>query len=377
MTYKRIALVAGTRPNFTKIAPLVRALAGRPELFSYRLIHTGQHFDREMNDVFFEELGIPPPDAELHCGSGTHAETTARVMIALESELLSHPVDSVLVVGDVNSTLAAALVAKKLQLELVHVEAGLRSGDRTMPEEINRIATDAIADVLFVTEPAGVEALQREGHRSDCIHLVGNVMIDNLFYQAARLRKGASQAQRLLGDRAFGVVTLHRPSNVDVASTLHGIVDALRSIAEQLPLLFPMHPRTRSRCEAAGVEFGPNIHILPPLSYMEFLAVWKDAEIVLTDSGGLQEETTALGVRCVTLRHNTERPVTITHGTNRLAGTDSEAIVAAVTRSLAAPPSSRRPPLWDGRAAERIAAVMAKPVSFSDSRPAQQTGNRC
>lgn len=358
-----IALVAGARPNFMKIAPLIRAFERLPDRIRYRLIHTGQHFDRDMNDVFFEELGIPAPHASLGCGGGSHAEQTAKVMVAMEAELTANPVDMVLVVGDVNSTLAAAIVAKKLQLQLIHVEAGLRSGDRAMPEEINRLATDAISDILFVTESSGVDALTREGHPAAAIHFVGNVMIDNLFFQVGQLEgrtapPALADIRRKLEGSPYGVVTLHRPSNVDVEPMLRGIVGVLREVSQDLPLVFPMHPRTRARCEAAGIELGQRIHVLPPLSYMDFLGLWKDAAVILTDSGGLQEESTALGVRCVTLRESTERPATISEGTNTLVGTDPERILAGVRATLARPPSEKRPRHWDGHAAERIAQAL-------------------
>lgn len=368
-----IALVAGTRPNFVKIAPLVRAFERLPQRLDYRLIHTGQHFDHDMNGVFFEELDIPPPSASLGCQGGSHAESTGRIMVALEAELSHNPVAAVLVVGDVNSTLAAALVAKKMQLELVHVEAGLRSGDRRMPEEINRRATDAITDIFFTTEPSANAALLQEGHPAERIHYVGNVMIDNLFHQVERLAREPARGGRglalreALGARPYGVVTLHRPGNVDDAATLAAIVGALRTIAEDLPLVLPMHPRTRARCVACGIELGPDIRVTSPLSYLEFLALWRDAEVVLTDSGGVQEESTALGVRCVTLRDNTERPVTISDGTNILAGTEPRGIIEATRLSRSRPPSPRRPPCWDGRAAERIAGVLAE--RFGDAAP--------
>jgi UDP-N-acetylglucosamine 2-epimerase (non-hydrolysing) len=360
-----IAMVAGTRPNLMKIAPLVRAFGRMSDMIAWRLIHTGQHFDHDMNDVFFDELGIPPPDATLGCGGGSHAETTGRIMIAIEAELTRHPVDSVLVVGDVNSTLAAALAAKKLQLDLMHVEAGLRSGDTDMPEEINRLATDAITDVFFTTEPTANDTLLCEGHSSDQIHFVGNVMIDNLLFQIDRLNRNPAsgrrgeEAKRRFNGNPYGVITLHRPSNVDVPETLRDISKALKTIAEELPLVFPMHPRTRARCAASGIDFGDNIRVMPPLSYMEFLSLWRSAEVVLTDSGGVQEESTALGVRCVTLRWNTERPVTITHGTNILAGTDPDAIVSATRSVRSKAPSGRRPEFWDGAAAERIARIVS------------------
>jgi UDP-N-acetylglucosamine 2-epimerase (non-hydrolysing) len=368
MTRPLVALVAGTRPNFVKIAPLVRAFERVSERLGYRLIHTGQHSDHAMNTVFFDEFDIPRPDASLDCQPGSHAQTTGRIMMAMEEELRRNPVDAVMVVGDVDSTLAAALVAKKLQLELIHVEAGLRSGDRKMPEEINRMATDAITDLFFTTEPAANAALLREGHPADRIHYVGNVMIDNLFHQLERLDGDRSRGGRgreireQFGRRPYGVVTLHRPANVDDSVTLAGIVEALKEIARDLPLVFPMHPRTRARCSAAGIDVGPDIRTLPPLSYMEFLALWRDADVVLTDSGGVQEESTALGVRCVTLRETTERPVTLDEGTNRLAGTKPQGIVAATRASRSQPPSMRRPRYWDGAAAERILEILVQKV---------------
>lgn len=364
-----ITLVAGARPNFMKIAPLIRAFAARPDQVRYRLVDTGQHSDPDMNRVFFEELGIPEPHAHLACGGASQAEVTARVMMAMEKDLQEHPADGVLVVGDVNSTLAAAVVAKKLQRVLIHVEAGLRSGDRSMPEEINRLATDAIADLFFVTEPSGETALLREGQPAGQIHMVGNVMIDNLFHQIGRLNEDPSaggrgtEARQRLGERRYGVVTLHRPSNVDHPEKLGAIVQTLRTIAQELPLVFPVHPRTRASLDRHAIDLGPDILALPPLSYMEFLSLWKDADIILTDSGGLQEESSAVGVRCVTLRDSTERPVTLTDGTNVLAGTDPERILQAARQSLQQPPSSRRPRLWDGRAAERILdAIIASPL---------------
>ncbi|MDO4905425.1 MAG: UDP-N-acetylglucosamine 2-epimerase (non-hydrolyzing) [Lautropia sp.] len=366
----KITLVAGARPNFMKIAPLIRAFKKHDDRVKYRLVDTGQHTDPGMNRVFFEELGIPEPDVSLNCGGNSQAEVTARVMVEMERELQEHPADGVLVVGDVNSTLAAAIVAKKMQTTLIHVEAGLRSGDRSMPEEINRLATDAISDILFVTEPSGEQALIQEGHPAEQLHFVGNVMIDNLFYQIDRLHaepgnSGRSAAvRRTLGSNTrYGVVTMHRPANVDDPENLRGIVATLRMLAEDLPLVFPIHPRTRTRLDAHNIDLGPNIHTTPPLSYMEFLSLWKDAEIILTDSGGLQEEASAIGVRCVTMRDNTERPVTITDGTNILAGTNPARILEVARQALRFPPSSKRPRLWDGRAAERILdIIIASPL---------------
>ena len=349
MTPTTITLVAGARPNFMKIAPLIRAFRKRTDRVRHRLVDTGQHSDPTMNRVFFDELGIPEPNVRLEGAGRSQAEVTARVMVAMEAELQQHPAQGVLVVGDVNSTLAAAVSAKKLHLPLIHVEAGLRSGDRNMPEEINRLATDAITDLFFVTEPSGQEALLREGHPASRIHFVGNVMIDNLFHQIGRLRAdpaagGRGAALRAgLGDRPYGVVTLHRPSNVDHPEQLAGLVDTLRTL---------------------GIDLGPNIHTTTPLSYMEFLCLWKDAEIILTDSGGLQEESSAVGVRCVTLRDSTERPVTITDGTNILAGTNPARILDVARTALAQPASGKRPLLWDGRAAERILDVIVDSPLF-------------
>jgi UDP-N-acetylglucosamine 2-epimerase (non-hydrolysing) len=314
--------------------------------------------------VFFEELGIPAPDHHLGGGGGSHAEQTAKIMLGYEKLCEEVRPDLVLVVGDVNSTLACSIVAKKANIPVAHVEAGLRSGDRTMPEEINRLVTDAISDLFFVTEPSGVEHLLREGHADGKIHHVGHVMVDNVIFQRDRLA-AAPLSQGLSVDfkaahPAYGVITLHRPSNVDHAATFARLAGALRRIAERLPLVFPVHPRTRANLAKFGIDLGPQVTLLEPLAYMDFLNLWKDARLVLTDSGGLQEETTALGVPCITLRENTERPITITEGSNVLAGTDPELILTAARKVLAgAVVSDRRPALWDGRAAERIVEVLA------------------
>lgn len=348
-----------------KIAPLIRALRARADVFEYRLIHTGQHYDRELSDVFFEELDIPPPHAHLEAAGGTQAEQTAKILVGFERACEAWRPDLVVVVGDVNSTLACAIAAKKLRIPLAHVEAGLRSGDRGMPEEINRLVTDAISDHLFVTEGSARDNLLREGHGPASIHFVGNVMVDNLLFQRDRLP--AWDAGRLPSARLknahprYGVVTLHRPSNVEVEPTLRGIVDALNHVALRLPLLFPAHPRTRQAIERSGVKLGPGIELLPPLAYMDFLNLWKDAVMVLTDSGGLQEETTALGVPCLTVRRNTERPITVEAGTNRIVGVDPATIVAAAEGILdSGPKSGRVPEWWDGRAAERIVATLER-----------------
>lgn len=359
-----IHLVAGARPNFMKIAPVVRALCAQGRL-DFKIVHTGQHHDREMNDVFFEELGIPQPDVRLDAGGGTHAQQTGAIMLAYETLCARERPAATLVVGDVDSTLACSIAAKKLHIPVAHVEAGLRSGDMAMPEEVNRRVTDAISDWFLVTEPSGVENLLREGKPAARVFHVGNVMVDNLLYQARRLETldRASLPTDAFKRRCarYGVVTLHRPSNVDRAEALARVAFALRAVSEELPLAFPVHPRTRNRMAQFGIDFGPRVTLMSPQSYMAFLHLWKDARVVLTDSGGMQEETTALGVPCVTIRDNTERPVTVEQGTNVLAGTDPEKIVAAARRALAGRgrAAPRRPALWDGRAAERIVEVLA------------------
>lgn len=356
-----VHLVAGARPNFMKIAPIVRALQARS--LPFRIIHTGQHYDRDMNEVFFEELGIPQPDVFMGAGGGSHAEQTARIMVAYEKCIAEDRPSMTLVVGDVNSTLACAIVAKKATLPVAHVEAGLRSGDMAMPEEINRLVTDSISDLFFATEPSGVAHLLREGKPKDTVHYVGHVMVDNLLYQVEQLRHADSGALEGADLKAkyprYGAVTMHRPSNVDDPAVFAGIVGALREVSQDLPLIFPVHPRTRGNLERFGLDLGPNVILTRPLSYMAFLNLWRDAAVVLTDSGGLQEETTALGVPCITMRENTERPVTVDEGTNVLAGTDPAAILREARRALG--PDGRKgkvPALWDGRAAERIVAVL-------------------
>jgi UDP-N-acetylglucosamine 2-epimerase (non-hydrolysing) len=360
-----IHLVAGARPNFMKIAPIVRALQARADRFAWRIVHTGQHHDHDMSAVFFEELGIPAPDVHMGAGGGSHARQTARIMIAYEDVLLRERPHCTLVVGDVDSTLACALTARKLQIPVAHVEAGLRSGDTAMPEEINRLATDAISDWLFVTEPSGCDNLRREGRPEERIFFVGHVMIDNLMHQLERLAQTDASGFRSPALRAgldrYGVVTLHRPSNVDDPEVLAGIVGALGQIATELPLVFPVHPRTRASLQRAGIALPAGVIDTTPLSFMDFLSLWKDAALVLTDSGGLQEETTALGVPCVTLRENTERPITVAQGSNLLAGTRPPAILAAARRALSGElPTDRRPPLWDGQAARRIVDHLAR-----------------
>ena len=364
---KSIYLIAGARPNFMKIAPIVRALQAHGGL-AFKIIHTGQHYDRERNDVFFEELGIPQPDVFMAAGGGSHAQQTGKIMVAFEELCQADRPDAVLVVGDVNSTLACSIVAKKLNIPVAHVEAGLRSGDMAMPEEINRLVTDSISDWFFVTEPSGVEHLRREGKPDSAIHYVGHVMVDNLLYQAEKLARtdtsgfetSAFKATHGSQGRRYGVVTLHRPSNVDDAVMMARIGGALKEIARELPLIFPVHPRTRANLAKFGIDLGPNITLIGPQAYMAFLNLWKDAAVVLTDSGGMQEETTALGVPCITIRENTERPVTVDEGSNVLAGTDPAVIVAEARKVLRGDgKQGRRPQLWDGNAAVRIVEVLA------------------
>ncbi len=362
----KLMLVAGARPNFMKIAPIIRAIEKSKDSFDYQLVHTGQHYDEKMSGVFFRGLGIPEPDHNLNVGSGTHAQQTAAIMMAFEPVLQAYNPDYVLVVGDVNSTLACSIVAKKLGTKVAHVEAGLRSGDMNMPEEINRLVTDSISDQFFVTEESGMEHLRREGKSESAIHHVGHVMIDNLLYEVAKLDKRGYQSIPLLdqlpSNAQYGVVTLHRPSNVDDQKVLARILEALISISKRIPLIFPIHPRTRANLEQFQLAIPPEIVLTEPLQYDEFLQVWRGATIVLTDSGGLQEETTALGVPCLTLRENTERPITVAEGSNKIVGTDPEVIVRAALAIIDGPPVRvrKRPKLWDGKSSERILHLLSE-----------------
>ena len=363
MKYK-IHLIAGARPNFMKVAPIIRELQKHPKRFEYRLVHTGQHYDKDMSDVFFDQLEIPHPDFHLEVGSGSHAEQTANIMLKYEKVCLADLPRLVIVVGDVNSTLACAIVAKKLNLEVAHVEAGLRSGDMAMPEEINRIVTDSITDHFFVTEQSGIQHLLAEGKPRKQIHFVGHVMIDNLFFQLDKL-KALPEGDLVTSDIKrrhpdYGVVTLHRPSNVDDERTMTRIAAALGEISERVPLIFPVHPRTRKCLDAFGIQLPDSVITMGPLPYMDFLNLFRDAKLVLTDSGGVQEETTALGVPCITLRDNTERPITVSEGTNVVVGTEKSRILDAALTALTAPVRrGQRPALWDGKAAERICAQLA------------------
>ncbi|GAB7080145.1 non-hydrolyzing UDP-N-acetylglucosamine 2-epimerase [Megalodesulfovibrio paquesii] len=369
---RTVLLVGGARPNFMKLAPLLRELRTR---HTHRVrpcfVHTGQHYDAALSGEFLRQFDMPAPDHALGVGSGSHAEQTAAILVAFERVCLAEQPKQVVVVGDVNSTLACALAAAKLHIPVAHVEAGLRSFDRSMPEEINRLLTDALADQCFVTEPSGVEHLLAEGKQPEQIHLVGNLMIDTLFQQLALLQSQplalpCPELQALPGS-PYVVVTLHRPSNVDQPARLQDLARALMALAARLPVCFPLHPRTRQRLEAAALLAplaAAGVRLLPPLGYAAFLTLWKDAALVLTDSGGLQEETTALGVPCLTLRPSTERPITLELGTNRLVPGGAEEIQAAAEEVLREERGGRgrrgriEIPLWDGRAAGRVAETV-------------------
>jgi len=361
----KIILIVGARPNFMKIAPILEALRKTPDEFDPYLVHTGQHYDERMSEIFFEELGLPKPDRYLGVGSGTHATQTARVMIAFEEVLMEERPDLVLVVGDVNSTVACSLDAVKLHIRVGHVEAGLRSRDRTMPEEINRLVTDSISDLLFTTCRDADENLIREGIPREKIFFVGNVMIDSLrkFEQMAETSPILDTLN--LEPKEYGLLTLHRPSNVDQRSRFEGIIQALGEIQTRLPLIFPIHPRTRKMLDELGlhpqVEEMENLKLIAPVGYLDFLKLEKTARLVLTDSGGIQEETTVLGVPCLTLRENTERPITVEVGTNQLVGMDRARIVRAAMDLLdGGGKPGRIPEGWDGKAAERIVEVLLK-----------------
>ena len=358
----KIVHVVGARPNYMKIAPVMKAVA-RAGFAAQRLVHTGQHYDVAMSDVFFTDLGMPVPDVHLGVGSGSHAEQTAKVMVGFERICLEEKPDLVVVAGDVNSTMACAIDCAKLRIPCAHVEAGLRSFDLDMPEEINRIVTDRLCDLLLTPSADGDRNLLAEGTPPGRIFRVGNVMIDTLLEHLPRARATGSPARLGLAPGAYAVLTLHRPSNVDDPATLAGLLDALEAVQRRLPVVFPIHPRTRRRLSEFGAEARvaamEGLTLCEPLGYLEFLGLTSQARLVLTDSGGLQEETTALGIPCFTLRENTERPVTITEGTNELVGVAPARIVAAVTEALEGRgKAGRTPALWDGRASERIAEVL-------------------
>lgn len=358
----KIMHVVGARPNFPKVAPIMAEMAKRPDQFCQVLVHTGQHYDYNMSQVFFEHLEMPVPDEFLNVGSASHAAQTAGIMTAFETAVLRHRPDWVVVVGDVNSTVACALVCSKLGIRVAHVEAGLRSRDRTMPEEINRLLTDQISDLLFTPSQDGEENLLREGIDREKIHFVGNVMIDTLVKMLPKALRRPVLGDLHLEVEQHALVTLHRPSNVDDPVVLRGILQAMAEISLKTPVIFPIHPRTRARIRDLGVKL-PNstLQLIDPLGYLDFLAVMNAAALVVTDSGGVQEETTYLGVPCLTVRPNTERPITITEGTNRLVGSRYEDLVDGVSRSLRERGLAlRKPKLWDGKAASRIAEVMMR-----------------
>ena len=359
-----IAHVVGARPNFMKAAPVIRALAARG--VDQRVVHTGQHYDAAMSDVFFTELGLPEPDLNLGVGSGSHATQTAALLVALEGAFADLRPSLAVVYGDVNSTIAAALVAAKTGLPVAHVEAGLRSFDDTMPEEINRRVTDLLADLLFVTSPEGLTNLRATGVPGERMHLVGNPMIDTLLANLDRI-EAAGVRSGLRPDGRYAVATMHRPANVDDPGQAARVVAMLRAVADQVPLILPLHPRGRPVLEAAGLASDDRLRVVEPLGYLDFLGLVKGAALVVTDSGGIQEETTVLGVPCLTVRPNTERPITITHGTNRLVEPEGVApLVASILADGLAVPAEG-PPLWDGHAGERIADIL---VPWLSARPA-------
>ncbi len=367
----KVLNVVGARPNFMKMAPIIAEIGRRGDQISQVLVHTGQHYDEAMSASFFRDLGMPAPDINLEVGSGSHAEQTARVMLAFEKVLIEERPDWVVVVGDVNSTIACALVASKLGVRVAHVEAGLRSFDRSMPEEINRLLTDQLADLLLTPSPDGDANLLREGITRDRIVRVGNVMIDTLFGQLERARGLTILDDLNLRPGQFAVLTLHRPSNVDQRQSLAGIFGALGEIARELTVVFPAHPRTQARVREFGIEPPAGVRMMQPLGYLEFLRLWSQSRMVLTDSGGLQEETTALGIPCLTLRENTERPITIEQGSNRLVGLDPARIVEAARDVLRTGQhaGARVPDLWDGRAAVRIVdALLAHSKNSIESK---------
>ncbi len=373
----KIANVVGARPNLVKIAPLLHEMRKHAEIQPL-LLHTGQHYDEKLSDIFFRQMGIPEPDVNLEVGSGSHTWQTAEILKRVEPFLLKQRPDLVLVVGDVNSTVAASLAAAKLGIRVAHVEAGLRSFDRTMPEEINRVLTDAVADYLFATEDDAVKNLLREGRPRGQIFLVGNVMIDALrqFLPIAQQSRIGDELGLVDGSafRPFAVVTLHRPSNVDSAETLGKLLGAIEAVADELPVVFPVHPRTQQKLSGLRNRNHPQLRMIAPVGYLDFLCLMSRARLVLTDSGGIQEETTVLGVPCLTLRENTERPVTVTQGTNQIVGQDPARIVAAVGEVLRGQPKTGCvPQLWDGHAAARIVEILLRelsPRSVDHSRPA-------
>lgn len=359
----KVINVVGARPNFMKVAPIVEAMKRREREFTPLVVHTGQHYDAAMSDAFFHDLDLPQPDVHLGVGSTSHAAQTAAIMERFEPVVLREQPDWVLVVGDVNSTLACALVCVKLGVKVAHVEAGLRSRDRTMPEEINRLLTDQIADLLFTPSADADQNLRAEGIPAERIRLVGNIMIDSLYKHLDRSRQSQIKDQLGLIDKSYAVLTLHRPANVDDPVVFGRILKALEAISQELPVVFPVHPRTRKTIAELGVEARveamKGLRLIEPLGYLDFLSLYSGARLVLTDSGGIQEETSVLGIPCLTLRENTERPITVTMGTNLIVGSDPGQIIAAAFAVLSETPKQPgRIPLWDGHTAERILAAL-------------------
>jgi UDP-N-acetylglucosamine 2-epimerase (non-hydrolysing) len=363
----KIITVAGARPNFIKIAPLHRAFLKKADRFNHLICHTGQHFDKNMSKIFFEELEIPEPDFNLGVGSGSHGDQTARIMIEFEKILISEKPDLILVPGDVNSTLACSVVASKMGILVGHVEAGLRSFDRGMPEEINRIVTDVLSDYLFVSEESGYVNLRNEGIADEKIHFVGNIMIDSLVHFLPSIEQSTILNRLDIKAGKYTLITFHRPRNVDDRNSLAELVSMLNQLSGKTKLVFPIHPRTRKNLEKHGLqaELDPNILLLDPIGYIDFLALTRSAELVITDSGGIQEETTFLGIQCLTVRDNTERPVTVSTGTNQLIGTDLRKVEQAAEQVLSGNKKQGGiPELWDGGAAERIIEIIESSITI-------------
>lgn len=357
----KITLIAGARPNFMKIAPIIHAIKQRQSeghKLAYRLVHTGQHYDEKMSHAFFVELNIPQPDVNLECGGGTQAEQTANIMVKFEQELLQHPTDLVLVVGDVTSTMACAIVAQKLHTKVAHVEGGIRSGDWTMPEEINRLVTDSITNYFFTTSDVANNNLKAAGVKDEQIFFVGNTMIDTLLTQMPRFSAPEIYNAANLSEKNYLVLTLHRPANVDNPEQLSKLITEILNNSGNIPIIFPVHPRTQKTLAAANIH-SPNLHLIDPLSYLQFNYLVKNSKAVITDSGGITEETTVMGVPCMTLRNTTERPETCTIGTNELIGTNPEAIAPALQKLMKGEwKKGNIPPLWDGKTAFRIADAL-------------------
>ncbi|MFZ1290818.1 MAG: UDP-N-acetylglucosamine 2-epimerase (non-hydrolyzing) [Melioribacteraceae bacterium] len=363
---KKVISVVGARPNFMKIAPIHRAFQKYKDSIHHLICHTGQHYDEKMSKVFFEDLELPKPDFYLGVGSGSHAEQTANVMIKFEKILLEEKPDMILVVGDVNSTIACSLTASKLHIKIVHVEAGLRSGDREMPEEINRVLTDAISDLLFVTEKSGIENLKNEGISNGKVFFTGNVMIDSLAYFKPKIVNSDFLKKFELEPKNYVLVTLHRPSNVDVKDQLIKLIDVLNTLAEKRKVLFPIHPRTQKNLTDFGLieKISKNLILTEPIGYLDFLTLTSNAELIVTDSGGIQEESTYLGIQCITLRTSTERPITVEVGTNQLLGNDLEKAKKVALEILdGSLKKGNIPDLWDGKAAERITAIISEKLN--------------